>query len=291
MASWIRVLRPHQYVKNLFVFLGVLFSHQWDWVSLSKAGLIFIAFCFVASSVYIMNDIVDVESDRKHPVKTLRPLPNGDLSIKNAALILCLCLLIACIISSFISLIAFLLIGLYFMVNVGYTLYLKDIVIVDVFCISTGFIIRILIGTLGLGIIPSIWIVLCGLMVTLFLGFSKRLAEILSLSFTLDDEEHIHSRKVLNQYTEDLLKQFVTIMATGTIISYSLYVTSVDFLFFYKEVLFSLTIPLVVYGVLRYLYLVYKKVSGEDTAKDLFKDKSLLGVVIIWLIMIILALK
>lgn len=291
MVSWIRLLRPHQYVKNLFVFLGVLFSHQWDLVSIGEAGLIFIAFCFVASSVYIMNDIVDIESDRKHPVKTLRPLPNGDLSIKNAMFILCFCLLMAILISLYVSLIAILLIGLYFLVNVGYTLYLKNIVIIDVFCISVGFIIRILIGTLGLGIIPSIWIVLCGFMVTLFLGFSKRLAEILSFNFTLEKEGRIHSRMVLNLYTEDLLKQFVTIMATGTIISYGLYITSVEFLYFYKEVLFALTIPLVVYGVLRYLYLVYKKVGGEDTAKDLIKDKSLLWVVIIWFVMIILALK
>src|SRR5512143_3189426 len=181
--AMLRLMRPHQWIKNAFVFTGLLFGHAWhDPALVTRVLLAFAAFCLISSTIYILNDIIDIEQDRHHPKKRLRPLPSGQLSVA-AAIALALVLGSASLVLAMIASTTVLLIVLgYAVMNVAYSLYLKHVVILDVFIIATGFMLRILAGTLGVGVPPSQWLLLCGLMVTLFLGFTKRRAEILALS-------------------------------------------------------------------------------------------------------------
>ncbi|MEQ5801231.1 UbiA prenyltransferase family protein [Halomonas sp. H10-9-1] len=184
MLPALALARPHQYLKNGFVLLGPLFAHQWDLVTLSQALLAFLAFCCMASAVYVLNDIMDIEADRAHPVKCRRPLPSGAISLGTAKRLLAGLVVGSVALSLLVSGWVTLFVASYFVINIFYSWHLKHVVILDVFLISSGFMLRILAGTVGLGIAPSAWLLLCGLMVTLFLGFAKRRAELLMLEAT-----------------------------------------------------------------------------------------------------------
>jgi len=174
MHALIRLLRPHQYIKNGFVLLGLLFATQRDAATAAHAALAFLAFCAMASAVYVLNDLLDVEADRQHPQKCRRPIASGEIK---APLAWCACVLLAgaaLALGAAVGLAVPLLLLTYLALNLAYSLYLKHVVILDVFVISAGFMLRILAGTVGIGIVPSQWLLLCGLMVTLFLGFAKR---------------------------------------------------------------------------------------------------------------------
>lgn len=181
MFNIIRLLRPHQYIKNGFVLLGVVFSHQWDNATLLSASLAFLAFCAMASAVYVLNDIFDVEADRLHPKKRHRPIASGAISVRAAWGMFAGLAMLSLALGSAVGYWVPALLSTYLVLNVAYSLRLKHVVILDVFVISAGFMLRILAGTVGLGIAPSHWLLLCGLMVTLFLGFAKRRAELLML--------------------------------------------------------------------------------------------------------------
>lgn len=224
MYSVIKLLRPHQYIKNGFVLLGPLFAHQWSMQTLTGAALAFFAFCCMASAVYVLNDIMDVDADREHPIKCRRPLPSGKVSLSLAKSLLAGMVIGSILLSLTVSLWITLFVSIYFVMNILYSWRLKHIVILDVFIISAGFMLRILAGTVGLGIVPSAWLLLCGLMVTLFLGFSKRRAELLVLENSGANGNL--TRKVLNDYSPAVLEQFITVTAACTILSFGLYTVS-----------------------------------------------------------------
>ncbi|MFT6072038.1 MAG: 4-hydroxybenzoate polyprenyltransferase [Alphaproteobacteria bacterium] len=280
-----QLMRPHQYIKNTFVFAGVVFAHQWTWHILCHASYIFIAFCCISSSVYILNDIIDIENDRHHPKKSKRPLPSGRIGIKSAFIALLILLSIAVSFAYYISLNAVIFVGLYFVLNIFYSLHLKNIVILDVVTISIGFMFRILAGTYGLHIMPSQWILLCGLMVTLFLGFSKRFCEISALENT--PQKIGTTRPVLADYTAALLERFMVICATCTIMCYGLYTTASETLKTHNTDNLIYSLPIVTYGILRYLYLVYTQKKGGDTSLDILTDRHMYITIIAWLCVII----
>jgi 4-hydroxybenzoate polyprenyltransferase len=172
------------------------------------------------------------------------------------------------------------ILSLYIALNLAYSLKLKNIVILDVFCISAGFMLRILSGTVGLGIPPSKWLLLCGMMITLFLGFAKRRAEILAL--THHKEEH---RQVLRHYGPIFLDELIGICATGVIISYSLYTMSADTIRIHQTENLIYTIPFVIYGLFRYLFLLHHTHQGGDPSNDLIKDPHIIVSVIGWALM------
>ena len=275
----LRLMRPHQWVKNTFVFTGLLFGHAWHTPGLvTQVVISFIAFCLVSSTVYIINDIIDLEQDRHHPKKTRRPLASGQVSAM-AAVILAAVLGafgfgLAYVASKTIAAILF----AYALMNVAYSLRLKHVVILDVFIIATGFMLRILAGTLGIGIPPSQWLLLCGMMVTLFLGFTKRRAEILALA-----EDKAAHRKVLEHYSPVLLDKMIGITAAGLIMSYSLYTMHPDTIRIHGTANLIYTVPFVMYGVFRYIYLLHHQSRGGDTAHDLVRDPHLFIVVGAWL--------
>src|SRR6266487_6494819 len=182
-STLIRLLRPHQWIKNGFLFMGVVFGHGWNDARLVAETLVlFAAFCLVSSAVYILNDIADRDADRLHPHKRERPLARGEIGV-GAPIALCVALALGGLaLAATVSLPALLIATAYVVLNIGYSAGLKHVAILDVFMIAGGFMLRILAGTAGVGITPSKWLLLCGLMLTLFLGFGKRRAELLALT-------------------------------------------------------------------------------------------------------------
>lgn len=289
MHPLIRLLRPHQWVKNGFVLIGLLFGHAWrDPAMVAQAIAAFVAFCLISSAVYVMNDLLDREQDRHHPDKRQRPLASGQVGVGAAIALGAVCLLLG------FGLVGGLFVpfGLpasqapwlfvaYGLLNIGYSLGLKHVVILDVFLIAAGFMLRILAGTLGIGIAPSHWLLLCGLMLTLFLGFAKRRAELNALA--LDGKHH---RRVLDHYTEPMLDQFITLAAAATVIAYSLYTVSEETIALHGTPWLIVTVPCVVYGLLRYLFRLHRGGGGGDPARELLTDPHLLGVAVLWLALV-----
>ncbi|MFC2583121.1 MAG: decaprenyl-phosphate phosphoribosyltransferase [Lachnoanaerobaculum saburreum] len=286
----IKLLRPHQYVKNSFVLVGVLFSRQWDIYTLLQAAWAFCAFSLSASAVYILNDLSDIEADRAHPKKRYRPLPSGKVSITAArklAIILFLVTFIPTLLLKDWILVSILL--TYIVMNIAYSLCLKHIVLLDVFVISMGFMLRLLAGTWGIGIAPSEWLLLCGMMLTLFLGFCKRTSELLQ-SAMADDTFAEKSRRVLTEYNTAMLEQFTSITAACAIISFGLYTVSDQTIRTQGTSNLIYTLPLVIYGIFRYLFLLHRHGKGTDTAKDLFTDRHLLLTGSCWVAMTLVIL-
>lgn len=286
LLALLKLLRPHQYLKNGFVFVGVLFSLQWDRATLLDATLAFLAFCAAASAVYVLNDIMDVEADRAHPVKCRRPIADGSISIPLAfrvmALLGVLALLLAWMAGPWVPVI----VASYFVINLLYSWRLKHVVILDVFSIASGFMLRILAGTIGIGIEPSEWLLLCGLMITLFLGFAKRRSELYLLPVKQNS-----TRQVLDDYSPALLDSFIAISAGATILGYGLYTVSEQAVRTHGNADLIYTLPFVIYGIFRYLYLLHHQGQGGDPSRDLLTDPHLLVTLAGWLLTTILMLS
>ena len=276
----LRLMRPKHWVKSLFVFAGLLFGGVWNdsqllWQVLAAA----VGFSLVSSAVYILNDIADREVDRRHPLKRERPLAKGSVSL-SAAVILALLSCIAGGLAGYAaSPIVALLLLLYGVLNIAYSFGLKRVVILDVFIIATGFMLRLLAGTSGVGIPPSQWLLLCGLMLTLFLGFVKRRAE---LGVDLDADKKLQ-RKVLRYYSPALLDALITVTAACIIMSYSLYTLSPETIALHGTPWLILTVPFVIFGVFRYLFLLHYHQQGEDAANEAVRDPQLVITGLLWL--------
>jgi 4-hydroxybenzoate polyprenyltransferase len=274
-----KLIRPHQWAKNGFVLLGTLFSHRFDLYSLGQTALVFCAFCAAASAVYVFNDIFDAESDRAHPKKRNRPIASGKFPVSYASLLGMALATISGALAWKASAAALAIICAYGFINVLYTVKLKNVVVVDVFIIAAGFMLRILIGTVGLGIAPSSWLLLCGMMVTLFLGFTKRRAELLAFARRPEGRR----RQVLASYNPVILDQFQSITAASAVLTYALYTVSHETVALHGTSYLIYTVPFVVYGIFRYLLLLHSDGNGEDTASDIFRDWHLSITALAWL--------
>ncbi|AUM01053.1 decaprenyl-phosphate phosphoribosyltransferase [Rhodocyclaceae bacterium] len=282
LKAIIECARPHQWLKNGFVFIGPVFAHRWDAETLGLSALVFVSFCLISSAVYVLNDIFDLHSDRAHPIKRLRPLPSGKISIPAAWMLSVGLALPALALSALTSLWALLFVVLYVLCNIGYSMSWKHVAVLDVFLISLGFMLRILTGTIGLGIAPSSWLLLTGLMVTLFLGFAKRWAEIRMLN-NAEHRNPAPTRQVLSHYSPAMIDLYMAVSAACTIMTYSLYAASPETAARLGTNALIFTIPLVVYGIFRYIYLLHSKGKGHDAARDLYNDPHLLITFLIWL--------
>jgi 4-hydroxybenzoate polyprenyltransferase len=283
MNAWLKLLRPHQWVKSGFVFVGLLFGHAWQNPAIvTGAVLAAIAFSLAASAVYVGNDLVDRERDRQHPKKCRRPLAAGTISLPAAVSAGIACLFAALFIGWLAGPMVFAIIGAYLLLNVGYTLGLKHVVLLDVFIISAGFMLRILAGTLGIGIVPSHWLLLCGLMVTLFLGFAKRRAELKAI-----DGDAAGHRRVLDEYDPALLDKLIGICSAATIVAYSLYTVSPETVALHGTHRLFATVPFVIYGIFRYLFLLHRREGGGDPAVELLTDRHLLFACLGWLVAVV----
>ncbi|MEI7741751.1 MAG: HAD-IB family phosphatase [bacterium] len=242
----VSLLRPKQWMKNAFVFIPLFFSHSWSsLIAIERTVIAAVAFSLVSSSVYVFNDWKDRVADSLHPTKWLRPLAREGIS-KSTAVILASALLIAGLLLSFsLSLTVGLIVASYIICNFGYSMGLKQVVILDVFLISAGFMARIFAGAAAISVITSPWLVLCGLLLTLFLGFAKRAAELRSLN-----ERSNGQRQVLVDYDMDFLSEAMTICASGAIIGYGIYASSPETARLHGTVNLIYTLPLVAYGFL-----------------------------------------
>ena len=268
-----RLMRPHQWIKNVFVVAGLVFSQNWNNLPLGLLVLhAFAAFCCASSMVYILNDWHDRASDALHPVKRNRPLASGAVT-GFSAMPLATALLVSSIFFANGNRTLLVLLGLYVAMNLAYSWRLKQVPVVDVSIIAAGFMLRLLAGTVAVGIAPSRWLLLTGIFVTLYLGFCKRKAE----SF----HEEASQRAVMEKYPPALIDTFIATTMTATLTTYSLFATSPEAQLQHSERLLY-TVPVVVFGLLRYTYQVHRG-RGEDVARDLLRDGWLLGAGLLWL--------
>ena len=270
LRAAIKTGRPQEWIKNVFVFAGLLFSGKFnDSGAVLEATLAFIAFCGISSAGYYVNDLVDVELDRKHPKKRFRPLAAGELS-ERAAMTISPLLAIAAIALAFLGVnweVGLMVVG-YGIAQMVYSLGLKQIVIVDVMTLAGLFILRVAAGASAVDAHASEWLLLCTGMLALFLGFTKRRQEAVS-----ELHEGTSSRPVLEHYSLPFLDQMVALVTTGTVISYSIY--AVDSPLVGNAMMW--TIPPLAYCVFRYLYLVYDRADDRSIAAMVSSDKGMLA--------------
>ena len=273
-------MRPEQWIKNFFVFTALLFSK--NLLNLSKdidALVGFIIFCMITGYAYMINDLVDLEKDKLHPTKSQRPIASGRLNkttaIKITTIICLVSLSFAFYINSFFGIIVL----TYFLLNIGYSIYLKNIVIIDVVTIASGFVLRVLGGAVIISVTSSQWLVLCTILLSLFLGFSKRRHELI----LLEDNATGH-RKVLEHYSPYFLDQMISVVTASTLICYALYTMSKDTIEKLGTSKLIYTIPFVLYGIFRYLYLVHQKEKGGSPTEVVFTDKPMIINISLWVI-------
>ena len=267
-----RAMRPHQWVKNLLLFGGLVFSQQlFDPLLLLRTVQGFLLFCFASSAVYLLNDLHDVENDRQHPKKRLRPLASGDLSPR-LAIGAMLTLTMIAVTGGFQLGITFgVLIVIYLTLNVAYTHSLKQQPILDVMCIASGFVLRAMAGSIVIATVPSPWIVLCTMTLAVFVGFGKRRHELVSLS-----SNATRHRECLAGYTQQFLDLMMAVSAASAVVSYSLYTVANETVSRYGTHLLMATTPFVMYGIFRYFYLVHLCTEGGDPSKLFVTDRPTL---------------
>ncbi len=277
----LKSFRPKQWTKNFFVFAAILFSQNiFNMGMFTNVISIFIIFCFLSSSVYLINDVIDVERDKNHPKKKNRPIAAGKLS-KGFAVTLAGLLSIACIVISFSFNYYTGVVSLIYLIQATfYSLYFKNIVILDILFIAFGFVLRVIVGGLVISVNISVWLLICIILLSLFLALCKRRHEISLLS--LGAKKH---RKILEDYSVELIDQMISIVTASTLVVYSLYTFMAS-----SNKLLMLTIPFVLYGVFRYLYLVYKKDGGGEPEEIVLKDKPLMLNILLWVLTIFFTL-
>jgi 4-hydroxybenzoate polyprenyltransferase len=271
-------LRPHQWTKNLLVLAPLgLSKHLFELEPLLRALSAFGLFCALSGVVYLVNDVADVERDRLHPRKRLRPIASGALSPR-AALVAAGVLGVSSLVASAFLGSAFAVVaGGYLALNLLYSFALKNVVIVDAISVSLGFVLRAVAGAVAIGVEFSDWVLICTILLALFLTLCKRRHEITSLSDAAADH-----RRILSEYSPHLLDQMIAVVTASCLTAYAVYTTAPDTVAKYKTTRLSLTIPFVLYGIFRYLYLVHRREQGGSPSEILLTDRPLLAAVALW---------
>ncbi len=271
-------LRPKQWTKNLFVFAGILFSQNILNLSLlyKTISAAFI-FCLLSGSVYILNDLCDLKEDRRHPVKSRRSLASGRLKISYAVVFLVIFIPFILAVSWRLSHSFSLIVLAYLLLQTAYSLFLKHVVILDIFTIACGFVLRVIAGAAVINVEASSYLIICTILLSLFLGLGKRRYELAELKEGA--ESH---RKVLAGYSPHLLNQMLSVTAVSTIIAYILYTISERTIDKFGTRNLVFTIPFVLYGVFRYLYLIHHKGEGGNPEDILVTDVPLIINLILW---------
>ncbi len=273
LSNYIKLLRPPQWIKNLFVFVPLIFSkHLFHKEYLITSLLAFIVFCLISSVVYIINDIADVKSDRLHPQKKLRPIASGKINVAEAIISACVLFVISFLFLQKFNFYFIALLGIYFVLNVFYSFVLKNIVLLDIFSIAAGFMIRVLAGAFVINVEISSWLILTTMFISLFLAVMKRRSE-LNLNENL---EFIATRKVLQYYSQNFTDQMATVASAGVIICYALYTVSERTITIFHTDHLIYTTPFVVFGIFRYMYLVYMNQKGENTTEIMVTDPAMI---------------
>lgn len=299
LFALLQALRPRQWTKNLALFVGIVFAQRLLTLpSFARACVAFVIFCLASSCIYLFNDLLDLENDRQHPVKRLRPLASGRLPVPHAIAAI-IVLLLAC--AALATLLFFmpiaplsdifapiganvlfaLSVAAYLLLMVLYSVRLKHVILLDVFIIAAGFVLRILAGAVVIPVFVSPWLYLVTILLSLFLALSKRRHELV----LLQDEASNH-RQILKEYNLPMLDQMITIVVSATLMAYSLYTFEGPT----GNHRLMVTIPLVLYGMFRYLYLVYKQQEGGSPEEVLLRDRHMLVTVVLCIAIIIVVL-
>ena len=298
ILALVAAIRPRQWTKNLALFVGLVFAQRLFSVSsFERVALAFVAFCLASSIIYLLNDLLDLENDRQHPAKRHRPLASGSLPVSWAVVSMGILLLACAGLTSLIftlpveadtfarfggaNLLFAATISSYLILMVLYSIRLKHIVLLDVFIIASGFVLRILAGAVVIPVSISPWLYLVTILLSLFLALNKRRHELVLLQ-----EQASNHRQILKEYSLPMLDQMITIVTAATFMSYSLYTfqgpTGNHRLMF--------TIPFVLYGMFRYLYLVYMRMEGGSPEEVLLRDRHMLVTVVLCITIIIAVL-
>ncbi|TFG89603.1 MAG: decaprenyl-phosphate phosphoribosyltransferase [Syntrophobacterales bacterium] len=283
-----RALRPHQWIKNGFILLPVIFAQPvLDPFNLLIGIQAVAVFCGLTGAVYLLNDYMDREEDRHHPFKRQRPLASGLISPRLALGTAVSLLLISLAGGFYVGRGFFLVLLIYLGVQILYNLWLRDVVILDVFCVAAGFFLRVIAGAVVVSVPMSRWLIICTILIAMFLILSKRRYEVIVLG-KIEGEKH---RKVLSQYSAHLLDQMIGVTTAGVLLSYLLYCTSPETVQKLRTENMIYTFPFVLYGIFRYLYLIYQKREGGSPERIILSDRPLLASVLLWVVLCVLILN
>jgi 4-hydroxybenzoate polyprenyltransferase len=273
-------IRPQQWLKNFFIFAPLIFSENiFNRSMLLQTILAFAVFCLLSGALYILNDLKDIEEDRLHPIKSKRPLAAGELKKRQA--------IVAFVVLSFISLVLAEIVNMdflwvclvYFVLQIAYSFALKHVVILDVFIVASGFFLRVIAGAVAIRVQISPWLLICTTLLALFLALGKRRHEILLL-----DEAAINHRPILKEYSPYLLDQMISVVTASTVIAYCLYTISGETIEKFGTNKLILTVPFVLYGIFRYLYLIHQRAEGGTPETLILRDRPLLLDIFLWIV-------
>ena len=272
-------MRPKQWYKNLVIFIGIIFSINLLnlnlWIDVIAA---FTIFCILSGCIYILNDILDLEKDNNHPKKKNRPLASGRLKVSPALTCAIILICIALTGAYLLNLQFFMVSVAFFILMLVYSFFLKEIIIVDIMVISIGFVLRAMAGALAIGVYVSPWLIICAFLLALFLALGKRRHELVLLK-----ENASNHRKILGEYSTDMLDQMINITTSALIMSYSLYT------FFSGNIYIMITIPFAFYGLFRYIFLVHARNMGGEP-EMIFKDKGMVISIVLWVTVVVCVL-
>jgi 4-hydroxybenzoate polyprenyltransferase len=271
-------MRPKQWTKNAFVLAPLIFARKaGDPAALAQALAATGAFCLASSAGYLVNDLIDRGADRNHPLKSRRPIISGSLPPTAATAAAILLSIAAVIVGLAVSPPLAGMVGLYLLLSLAYSLVLKQVVIIDVMTIATGFVLRVAGGAAAIRVDVSSWLFLCTILLALFLGFGKRRHELVLL-----EKQAGRHRAILRDYSPYFLDQMMSVVTASTVVAYSLYTISPDVTGKLGTPRLYLTIPFVLYGIFRYLYLIHQRDEGGSPSSILLNDRPLLVNIVLW---------
>ncbi|MBN1435516.1 MAG: decaprenyl-phosphate phosphoribosyltransferase [Sedimentisphaerales bacterium] len=286
IIALVALMRPRQWTKNVFVLAPLLFGRKLDdptacWTTFAALA----CFCVISSAIYVFNDICDAQADRNHPVKKHRPIARSAVTIPTAAVFALVLAAISITAAWLLGPRFFFITALYTFIQILYSIILKHLVILDVMTIAAGFVLRILAGSVVISVPPSHWLILCTVFISFFLGFTKRRAELVA---NHSDEP---TRAVLKHYSVEFLNQIIAMVTGVTIVCYALYTVDTRTLHEFGSRAMLLTLPSVMYGMFRYLYLIYHLNQGENPAKILSKDIPSILNALLWIAICIFVVR
>lgn len=278
MNNIIKLLRPHQYVKNIFVFAPLFFSFNFVKADIINTIIVFILFSLIASSIYVLNDYMDIDEDKQHPKKKYRPLASGKVSKNTAKILIILLSSISLISAYFININLFVVLLVYFVLNIAYSLKLKHITIVDIFIIATGFVLRLFAGASVVENQLSMWIIILTFLLALFLAVAKRRDDVLLAS------EGKETRKNIDGYNLEFVNATMVFMSGVIVVAYILYTVSGEVLNRLHTQHLYLTAFFVILGIMRYMQITFVEANSGSPTKLVLKDRFLQITIVLWLI-------
>lgn len=278
MGDILILIRPRQWIKNVFIFAGLIFSrHFFFTASVAKSIAAFLLFCLLSSGVYILNDVFDYEEDRMHPGKKKRPIAAGTITRPTGVVLASGFVAAALVGAYFTALPFFYTCVIYTVLMIAYSTVIKQVIILDVLFVATGYVLRAIAGAVVIRVEISPWLLLCTLLLALFLAISKRRSEIIRLG-----DQAVQHRKTLSCYSVSLLNQMIGIVTSACIVSYCLYTLAPETTAKFGTGSLIYTIPFVLYGIFRYLYLTYRSTDAEAPEKIITRDIPLQLCLVLW---------